>query len=100
MSTPGTRSRPGTRAGPAAAVAGSRPGDVLVVTHGGVIRTIARSLGAIPERLPNLGGRCLLADTPTNLSLGERVVLLEPDEVTVPRGPSEQDPVRPTDATK
>jgi len=27
-------------------------------------------------------------------------VLLEPDEVTVPRGPSEQDPVRPTDATK
>jgi len=41
-----------------------------------------------------------LVDTPTDLSLGERVVLLEPDEVTVPRGPSEQDPVRPTDATK
>jgi broad specificity phosphatase PhoE len=89
-----------TRAGLAAAVDGSGPGDVLVVTHGGVIRTIERSLGAIPERLPNLGGRWLLADTPTDLSLGERVVLLEPDEVTVPRGPSEQDPVRPTDATK
>jgi len=89
-----------TRAGLAAAVDGSGPGDVLVVTHGGVIRTIERSLGAIPERLPNLGGRWLLADTPTDLLLGERVVLLEPDEVTVPRGPSEQDPVRPTDATK
>jgi len=89
-----------TRAGLAAAVDGSGPGDVLVVTHGGVIRTIERSLGAMPERLPNLGGRWLLADTPTDLSLGERVVLLEPEEVTVPRGPSEQDPVRPTDATK
>jgi probable phosphoglycerate mutase len=89
-----------TRAGLAAAADGSDPGDVLVVTHGGVIRTIERSLGAIPERLPNLGGRWLLADSPTDLSLGERVVLLEPDEVTVPRGPSEQDPVRPTDATK
>jgi broad specificity phosphatase PhoE len=89
-----------TRAGLVTAVDGSGPGDVLVVTHGGVIRTIERSLGAIPERLPNLGGRWLLADTPTDLSLGERVVLLEPDEVTVPRGPSEQDPVRPTDATK
>jgi probable phosphoglycerate mutase len=89
-----------TRAGLAAVVDGSGPGDVLVVTHGGVIRTIERSLGAIPERLPNLGGRWLLADTPTDLSLGERVVLLEPEEVTVPRGPSEQDPVRPTDATK
>jgi len=65
-----------------------------------LLRTIERSLGAIPERLPNLGGRWLLVDTPTDLSLGERVVLLEPDEVTVPRGPSEQDPVRPTDATK
>ncbi|HEY4398261.1 MAG TPA: histidine phosphatase family protein [Acidimicrobiia bacterium] len=90
-----------TRAGVAAAVDdGSGAGEVLVVTHGGVIRTIERSLGAIPERLPNLGGRWLLADTPTDFTLGERVVLLEPDEVTVPRGPSEQDPIRPADATK
>ena len=89
-----------TRAGLAAAVDGSDEGEVLVVTHGGVIRTIERSLGAIPERLPNLGGRWLVAESPTDLSLGERVVLLEPEEVTVPRGPSEQDPVSPTDATK
>lgn len=89
-----------TRAGLAAAVDGTDSGEVLVVTHGAVIRTIERSLGATPERLPNLGGRWLLAATPTDLSLGDRVVLLEPDEVTVPRGPSEQDPVRPTDAKK
>ncbi|HMG27785.1 MAG TPA: histidine phosphatase family protein [Acidimicrobiia bacterium] len=83
-----------TRAGLAAVVDGAS-GDVLVVTHGGVIRTIERSLGATPESLPNLGGRWLLAGSPTDLRLGERVVLLEPDEVTVPRGPSEQDPVTP-----
>jgi probable phosphoglycerate mutase len=82
------------RAGLAAAIDGSGSGDVLVVTHGGVIRTIERSLGATPERLPNLGGRWLLADSPTHFALGERVVLLEPEEVTVPRGPSEQDPGR------
>lgn len=89
-----------TLAGLAAVVDGSDSGDVVVVTHGGVIRTIERSLGATPERLPNLGGRWLLADSPTDLALGERVVLLEPEEVTVPRGPSEQDPVRSEDAAK
>jgi broad specificity phosphatase PhoE len=89
-----------TRAGLAAVIDGSDSGDVVVVTHGGVIRTIERSLGATPERLPNLGGRWLLADSPTDLALGERVVLLEPEEVTVPRGPSEQDPVRSEDAAK
>src|SRR2546429_5573492 len=89
-----------TRAGLAAAVDGSGPGDVLVVTHGGVIRTIERSLGAIPERLPNLGGRWLPAGTPTDLSLQVPVLPVKPAEVTVPRGPSEQDPVRPRDATK
>jgi len=88
-----------TRAGLAAVVDGAS-GDVLVVTHGGVIRTVERSLGATPESLPNLGGRWLLAASPTELGLGDRVVLLERDEVTVPRGPSEQDPVRPEDAAK
>ena len=87
-----------TRAGLAAAVDGTGTGDVLVVTHGGVIRTIERSLGATPERLPNLGGRWVVADSPTAFTLGDRVVLLEPEEVTVPRGPSEQDPVRAEDA--
>jgi probable phosphoglycerate mutase len=82
-----------TRAGLSAAVDGSRTGDVLVVTHGGVVRTIERSLGATPDKLPNLAGRWILADAPTELALGERVVLVEPEDVTVPREPSEQDPV-------
>jgi probable phosphoglycerate mutase len=82
-----------TRAGLLAAVDGSRTGDVLVVTHGGVVRTIERSLGATPDKLPNLAGRWILADAPTELSLGERVVLVEPEDLTVPREQSEQDPV-------
>jgi broad specificity phosphatase PhoE len=88
------------RAGLSAIVDGNGPGDVLVVTHGGVVRTIERSLGATPERLPNLAGRWLLVEAPGDLALGERIVLLEPEEVTVPRGPSEQDPVSPRDAAK
>jgi broad specificity phosphatase PhoE len=82
-----------TRAGLLAAVDGSRTGDVLVVSHGGVVRTIERSLGATPDKLPNLAGRWILADAPTELALGERVVLVEPEDVTVPREQSEQDPV-------
>jgi broad specificity phosphatase PhoE len=82
-----------TTAGLAAAVDGSASGDVLVVTHGGVVRTIERSLGATPDRLPNLAGRWLLAASPSRLTLGERVVLVEPEDVTVPRERSEQDPI-------
>jgi broad specificity phosphatase PhoE len=82
-----------TRAGLSAAVDGSSSGDVLVVTHGGVVRTIERSLGATPDRLPNLGGRWIVATAPSELLLGERVVLVEPEDVTVPRERSEQDPV-------
>ena len=82
-----------TRAGLLAAVDGRRTGDLLVVTHGGVVRTIERSLGATPDKLPNLAGRWILADAPTELALGERVVLVEPEDVTVPREQSEQDPV-------
>jgi len=83
-----------TTAGLAAAVDGSTSGDVLVVSHGGVVRTIERSLGATPDRLPNLAGRWLLAAAPGRFALGERVVLVEPEDVTVPREQSEQDPVR------
>jgi broad specificity phosphatase PhoE len=86
-----------TRAGLTAAVDGSRSGDVLVVTHGGVVRTIERSLGATPDRLPNLAGRWLLAATPAELTLGERVVLVVPEDVTVPQERSEQDPVNRKD---
>ena len=84
-----------TMAGLSAAADGSHTGEVLVVTHGGVVRTIERSLGATPGKLPNLAGRWILAPSPAELTLGERVVLVDPDDVTVPGEPSEQDPVSP-----
>jgi broad specificity phosphatase PhoE len=57
----------------------------LIVTHGGVIRTLERELGAEPEPVPNLGGRWIVA-VGTALELGERRLLIDPDdiEVTVP----------------
>jgi probable phosphoglycerate mutase len=59
-------------------------GYVLVVTHGGVIYAVEQSLGAPHQRIANLGGRWvdLGPDGPKNL--GERVVLVEPDEITLP----------------
>jgi broad specificity phosphatase PhoE len=82
-------------AGLLAAADGSNAGDVLVVTHGGVVRTVERSLGATPGRLPNLAGRWIMAPAPGRLTLGERVVLVDPDDVTLPGDQSEQDPVSP-----
>ena len=60
---------------------------VLVVTHGGVVRTVERDLGAAAEAVPNLGGRWIHADAPGQRRLGERQLLIDPDEVavTVPR---------------
>ena len=84
-----------TMAGLLAAADGSNAGDVLVVTHGGVVRTVERSLGATPGRLPNLAGRWIMAPAPGRLTLGERVVLVDPDDVPLPGDQSEQDPVSP-----
>lgn len=64
-------------------------GTTVVVTHGGVIRTVERHLGARAAPVPNLGGRWLHVDRtgsePTIL-LGDREVLIDPDAValTVP----------------
>lgn len=61
---------------------------VLVVTHGGVVRSLERSLGIEPDPLPNLGGREIALDVTTRqLDAGQRVLLLDPSEVavTVPR---------------
>jgi probable phosphoglycerate mutase len=70
--------------GEIAAAAGDA--TVLVVTHGGVIGAVERHLGADWERTPNLGGREVLAAR-ARLELGERFLLLDPDdvEVTTPR---------------
>lgn len=58
----------------------------LVVTHGGVIRTLERHLGAPEAPVPNLGGRWLRRTASEALVLGEREVLIDPDVValTVP----------------
>jgi len=55
---------------------------VLVVTHGGVIRTIERHLGAPSEPVPNLGGR-VIEVRHGEIVLGERRLLIDPHDVTV-----------------
>jgi probable phosphoglycerate mutase len=64
---------------------------VLVVSHGGVIYRREQMLGAPMERIPNLGGRWFhhrpVDGRPhevEHFALGERVVLVGEDEVTVP----------------
>jgi broad specificity phosphatase PhoE len=66
------------------AIAVSHEGDVLVITHGGVVRTVERHLGGDADGLiPNLGGRWLDHDGET-VRLGARVVLLDESQVTRP----------------
>jgi broad specificity phosphatase PhoE len=52
-------------------------GEVLIVSHGGVIGALRRHLGAPDERFPNLGGGWVVARHPLGLQLGDRVALLE-----------------------
>jgi len=67
------------------AIAGAHDGDVLVVTHGGVVRVVERHLGGEAEGLiPNLGGVWLEHDG-ERMQLGDRVVLLEESQVTRPQ---------------
>jgi probable phosphoglycerate mutase len=58
-------------------------GDVLAVTHGGLIYVLEGHLGDRAGRMANLGGRWLTIDGP-KMVLGDRVVLLDPDAVTIP----------------
>jgi probable phosphoglycerate mutase len=57
--------------------------DVLVVTHGGVIGSLERDAGLPWERMPNLGGR-RATHHGDGVALGERLVLVDDDELTVP----------------
>ena len=57
-------------------------GTGLVVTHGGVILGLERHLGETLPPIPNLGGRWIGADG-DDLLLGDRVVLVHPDEIEV-----------------
>ncbi len=57
--------------------------DVVVVTHGGVIYALERHLGAEFQRIPNLGARSVTVDGAGRMALGERLLLVDPDEVLV-----------------
>jgi probable phosphoglycerate mutase len=56
---------------------------VVVVTHGGVIRSLERHHGHDGGMLANLAGR-IVAHESGALVLGERIALLDDDELTVP----------------
>jgi probable phosphoglycerate mutase len=60
-------------------------GDVLAVTHGGLLYTVEIHLGAAFARLANTEGRWVIADD-GEVRLGERVLLLDDDDprLTVP----------------
>jgi broad specificity phosphatase PhoE len=57
-------------------------GAGLVVTHGGVIGTVERHLGAPHVVIPNLAG-CWLEELDEGLTVGERYLLIDPDDVAV-----------------
>jgi len=59
-------------------------GDVLVITHAGVVFAVERHLGLDRTRLANVQGRwvTLAGD---RLRLGDRVLLADPEDVTIPR---------------
>jgi broad specificity phosphatase PhoE len=58
-------------------------GDVLVVTHGGVVMSLEDHLGGGRHRLANLGGRWIEWDG-SQLRLGDRILLLAGSELTIP----------------
>ncbi len=60
-------------------------GEVIAITHGGVVYALEGELGSPFERLANLAGRWFDVGPGGELRcLGERVVLVDPDELTVP----------------
>lgn len=58
-------------------------GEILVLTHGGVIGALERDQGHPWERMPNLGARVVHHDG-RDLTVGERFVLVDDDELTIP----------------
>lgn len=59
--------------------AASPGGEVLVVTHAGLIRTVCRSLGDLDVRFPNLGGAWFAVHDDGRVAVGEQVQLIEPE---------------------
>ncbi len=59
-------------------------GEALAITHGGLVYALEGMLGQPFVRLPNLGGRWVDVGPEGPTGLGERVLLVDPDELTVP----------------
>ncbi len=59
-------------------------GEAIAVTHGGLVYVLEGSFGEPFERLPNLAGRWIEVGPDGPTRLGERVILVDPDELTVP----------------
>jgi broad specificity phosphatase PhoE len=55
--------------------------EVLVVAHGGLVYALEKHHGHPFERLPNLGARHLTVE-PHGVVLGERIVLVDDDDIT------------------
>jgi broad specificity phosphatase PhoE len=60
-----------------------RGADVLVITHGGFIGAVEHDAGIPWERMPNLGARWVTHHG-DRLAVGDRLVLVDDDELTVP----------------
>lgn len=58
--------------------------QILIVSHGGVIRTLETSMGVGGRRIPNLGGRSFVGET--DFTLGEAIELVDDDLATTPQG--------------
>jgi broad specificity phosphatase PhoE len=58
-----------------------RGGEILVVAHGGLVYALEKEHGHEFDRLPNLGARWLTHDG-SRIVLGDRIVLVEGDEIT------------------
>jgi broad specificity phosphatase PhoE len=59
-------------------------GDVVVITHGGLVYTLEQHLGEDFVRLANTEGRWLEVAADGRLALGDRVALATPEDTTVP----------------
>lgn len=53
-------------------------GEVLVVAHAGLIRTLCRTLAGLDVRFPNLGGAWFVVHPDGQVAVGEEVQLVEP----------------------
>jgi broad specificity phosphatase PhoE len=59
-------------------------GEAIAVTHGGLVYLLEAQHDVPFARLPNLGGRWVDVGPDGPIALGDRVLLVDPDELTIP----------------